>query len=96
MRDSQGGGKLHWQGASFLNSILLSAHFLHLQFQLCHQRAIFKCQHKYSIYGHLVKKSYVHIFERWYGYRKIKMYQGGLFLNCFNFSLYCNVNGVRL
>ena len=29
----------------------------HFQFQLCHQRALFKCQYMLTIYCHLVKKA---------------------------------------
>ncbi len=31
--------------------------FLCFQFQLCQQRAVFKCQYTNNIYGHLVKKA---------------------------------------
>ncbi len=31
--------------------------FLYFQFQLCHQRAVFKCQYTFNIYGHLVIKA---------------------------------------
>ncbi len=37
--------------------ILQNGRFSHFQFQLCHQRALFKCLHIFSIYGHLVKKA---------------------------------------